>query len=394
MIRNIWQHTRYKTFRTTTLSLFAIVLFMFLSSVLVILVEHNNSKFDNIGDGLWWVLITLSTTGYGDKIPETALGKTLAGLVIMGGITIMSVISATLASTFVRVDTEIRRGFMKADHMNNHIIICGWKQDDMAEIIKHIAMRNPSRERKPAANNIVIVANIRPSIFADLQKDPALMHMHFIHGEPYEEHTMKLANIEKAKKVIVLADSFERRSTMEMDARTVMTILAIRSITRSIYIIAELHDKKYEQYLKQASCDEIFFIEEFNKLMLASMSAISGFGSIIMNIMSLQYGVHIVTEPIPPQFVSRQYGEIKESLQHNGTRTMIGILEHVGNPVIMKLDALREAQKTANISQLVDNLQDAKNIQVNHPILLPGNDYNIVPNSMAIYLTAVGYAPS
>ena len=52
----------------------------------------------------------------------------------------------------------------------------------------------------------------------------------------------------------------------------------------------------------------------------------------------------------------------------------------------MKMDALREAQKTTDISKLVQNLKDVKEMSVNNPVFAPSDDYIIKKHSMAIIL--------
>ena len=50
------------------------------------------------------------------------------------------------------------------------------------------------------------------------------------------------------------------------------------------------------------------------------------------------------------------------------------------------MEALREAQKTSDVSMLISNLHDAKDLEVNKPVLIPGDDYAIQKNSMGIIL--------
>ena len=55
----------------------------------------------------------------------------------------------------------------------------------------------------------------------------------------------------------------------------------------------------------------------------------------------------------------------------------------------MKMEALREAQKTTDISRLVQNLQDVKDMSVNNPFFAPDHSYIIRSHSMAIVLERV-----
>jgi voltage-gated potassium channel len=56
--------------------------------------------FGSITRSLWWAIVTLTTVGYGDVYPETALGRVAAGLVALAGIGIVAMPTGILASAF------------------------------------------------------------------------------------------------------------------------------------------------------------------------------------------------------------------------------------------------------------------------------------------------------
>jgi voltage-gated potassium channel len=58
-------------------------------------------EFENIWQGLWWSAQTVSTVGYGDQLPQSVAGRLLAVLVMMTGVTFITVTSAAIASAFV-----------------------------------------------------------------------------------------------------------------------------------------------------------------------------------------------------------------------------------------------------------------------------------------------------
>ena len=64
-------------------------------------VEGSNIK--NFGDGLWWAVTTVTTVGYGDRFPVTTEGRLLAVLLMLAGISLVGVITASIASWFVRM---------------------------------------------------------------------------------------------------------------------------------------------------------------------------------------------------------------------------------------------------------------------------------------------------
>jgi voltage-gated potassium channel len=61
----------------------------------------DRKEFPTIGDGLWWAVQTVTTVGYGDHVPETAVGHVVAAVVMLLGIGFVTVITASITSSFV-----------------------------------------------------------------------------------------------------------------------------------------------------------------------------------------------------------------------------------------------------------------------------------------------------
>lgn len=73
---------------------------------------HPDHAFANLGDALWWSVTTVTTVGYGDTVPSTVTGRFVAVALMIAGVSLLGVVTATLASWIVeRVaaeDTSIR----------------------------------------------------------------------------------------------------------------------------------------------------------------------------------------------------------------------------------------------------------------------------------------------
>jgi voltage-gated potassium channel len=54
------------------------------------------------GDGLWWALTTVTTVGYGDRIPITAEGRVVGGILMISGIAAMGAVSAAITARLIR----------------------------------------------------------------------------------------------------------------------------------------------------------------------------------------------------------------------------------------------------------------------------------------------------
>jgi voltage-gated potassium channel len=66
---------------------------------------------ESIGDAYWWAIVTVTTVGYGDMSPKTTEGRLIAAALMVVGIGVISVFTATLASFFLSTDqpSEIAR---------------------------------------------------------------------------------------------------------------------------------------------------------------------------------------------------------------------------------------------------------------------------------------------
>jgi voltage-gated potassium channel len=92
---------------------FAITLKVFLASILMAYIAAvqititergvEGSNIKSFGDGLWWAVTTVTTVGYGDRFPTTSTGRVLAVCLMLVGISLMGVITASVAAWFVKM---------------------------------------------------------------------------------------------------------------------------------------------------------------------------------------------------------------------------------------------------------------------------------------------------
>lgn len=75
---------------------------LYIAAMLLYFIEGESKPqaFGSITRSLWWAIVTLTTVGYGDVYPETALGRVAAALVALAGIGIVAMPTGILASAF------------------------------------------------------------------------------------------------------------------------------------------------------------------------------------------------------------------------------------------------------------------------------------------------------
>lgn len=88
------------------LAAFGMILMLAASAEYLLEGQAQPGSFGSLPAALWWCIVTLTTTGYGDAVPATGLGRAVAGLVMILGIAIFALWAGILASGFA---AEVRR---------------------------------------------------------------------------------------------------------------------------------------------------------------------------------------------------------------------------------------------------------------------------------------------
>ena len=107
-------------------TLFATLIMLTVASSMVYEAENEvqPEAFANIPDAMWWGVVTLTTVGYGDIYPKTALGKFIGSFVVIAGVGLFALPAGILASGFNEVlqrRKEKKRKKMVCPHCHRYI---------------------------------------------------------------------------------------------------------------------------------------------------------------------------------------------------------------------------------------------------------------------------------
>ena len=121
---------------------------LFLGSWLVLLFEENakGSNIHNYPDALWWAIVTVTTVGYGDRFPVSEGGRVVAVVLMLVGIGLIGVLTATVASVFIKEHTDANREEIKKGHV------------DLGQQLSVISDRLADVERRLGASAADVVA--------------------------------------------------------------------------------------------------------------------------------------------------------------------------------------------------------------------------------------------
>ena len=114
--------------------MFVVMLVCILGTIMYIVESGTpNSGFTSIPTSIYWAIVTLTTVGYGDITPVTAIGKFLSGIVMILGYTIIAVPTGIVSATMI--DTTQKKG------KNGRCPRCNEKTDLNANYCKHCGER-------------------------------------------------------------------------------------------------------------------------------------------------------------------------------------------------------------------------------------------------------------
>jgi voltage-gated potassium channel len=121
---------------------------LLLAASLAYLLERSTQPdvFGSIPAALWWAIVTMTTTGYGDAVPQTVLGRMLAGVVMISGIAVIALWAGILATGYF--EETRRREFLRTWDL---VAKVPFFHDVGAAVIADVAQLLRPREYQPGA---------------------------------------------------------------------------------------------------------------------------------------------------------------------------------------------------------------------------------------------------
>lgn len=360
----------------------AAIFVLSLCSLWIYLLEYKSvqTSIKTIGDAFWWALVTITTVGYGDKVPGTWGGRVVGLVLMLSGIVLLSIITATVASLFVQEKIKEERGLERIKD-KDHIIICGWNSH-AEKIINRFIMDDKIRK-----NTMVLVNELSVDKVDSLRSRYQGHNLKFVRGNFIHDEVLNRANIKRARYAVVLADTSGDHSLQKADERTVLGTLAIKTIAPNVSTCAELLSTENKQHLKRANVDEIIVRDEHVGELLAGATVQHGFSEVIFHLLAYDKGHRLEKTEIPNRFIGKRYGELMRFLREKHRSTVIGILtEKKGLQLedILSEDAsaidmfIKKKFEESDKDYFSDKEENEININPDDDYIITRNDFAIV----------------
>jgi len=259
-------------------------------------------------DAMWWSIVTMTTVGYGDISPATLGGRIVATVVMLSGIGLLALLTATIAGIFIENRLLEKRG-MKQTHIVDHFIICGWNFRGKT-IISEMKV-------DPKCQNIPIV------VIADVEELPEQgERLIFIKGL-VEQETLDKANASAASAVIVLSD--DNLDIYARDAKAILSTMTIKNHYPDLYTCVELMDPSNMAHCRMAKADEIIVVGELSTNLLVQAALDHGITRLVSELVSNRYGHDLYKLKCPPYLVGKSFFQVMCDLKEKHNIICIGV---------------------------------------------------------------------
>ncbi len=190
-------------------------------------------------DALYMTFISFSTVGFKEVGSLTPAGRVFTMIIILFGIVIISMLSASVTSWFVQNELLLKRKkqrmMKQIAQLKEHIILCG-AGDTGKTVIKEFVQ---------AKKDFVIIEDNMEVIEALQEFYPKLF---FIHGDATKDEILEEANIKQARVLI---------SALSMDADNLFVVVSARALNPNMTIISRAVDPSTEDKLYKAGANYV-----------------------------------------------------------------------------------------------------------------------------------------
>lgn len=267
--------------------------------------------FTNWSSAFWYMLSSVAGIGVGAKTPLTETGRTAA---IIGGVlgsALKGVFTAAVASAFV--NRLILEGKGLGDYeLSDHILICGWN-NHVREMVRVL-------DEQAFGQGVAVV------LLADLPENPLpTTRIKFVRGDPTLDHDLERASAKHARAAILLADESHGKDDATIDARTVLTALAVETVNPNVYTIAELRDPSNRRHFARTKTDELVASSELAGGLLARTALNPGVGHVYETLMRLDRSAEMYVTPVPKGMVGKSFDDVLKYLRREHQVILIGL---------------------------------------------------------------------
>ena len=128
----------------------------FVAALAVLEAERSapDASITTFGEAVWWTITTISTVGYGDRYPVTVEGRLVAATLMVAGIALLGVVTASIAAWFVenvrRAGEQVSEEVEEVEEVSTDVEATQAQLADVLAELRTISARLDALERDRA----------------------------------------------------------------------------------------------------------------------------------------------------------------------------------------------------------------------------------------------------
>ena len=296
-----------------------------------------NSNIKTFSDAYWYMIITLTTVGYGDYYPATPFGKLIGHVFVFGSLGVLGYLISTLTSKYHTVMEEKKLGF-RGTQFSEHVIFIGWNEFSkmVAEEIYHTNKKIAIVTQKKDQIDLIYSQFGRENTFA-------------LFADYHNLDSLTKANVSDAAAVFI---------SIPDDAQVLLYVIDFKKRFPKPQIVVSIENSKLKNTFEAAGVTYAIARNEIASKMVASYMFEPDVANLNYDLISSSRGTmdhdmleYRMIENNP--YVGKNYLDVFMDLKKTHNSVLIGLSRKIGN-----------------VWQLITNAPDEEVVQVNDYLVL------------------------
>ncbi|XP_077290063.1 calcium-activated potassium channel slo [Arctopsyche grandis] len=292
--------------------------------------EFNNPQQLSYWTCVYFLIVTMSTVGYGDVYCQTVLGRTFLVFFLLVG---LAMFASSIPEIIELVGSRSKySGELKREHGKRHIVVCG---HITYESVSHFLKDFLHEDREDVDVEVVFLHRKPPDLELEGLFKRHFTTVEFFQGTIMNPIDLQRVKVHEADACLVLANKYCQDPDAE-DAANIMRVISIKNYSDDIRVIIQLmqyHNKAYLLNIpswdwKQG--DDVICLAELKLGFIAQSCLAPGFSTMMANLFAMRSfktspdmqvwtndylrgtGMEMYTETLSPTFIGMPFAKATE----------------------------------------------------------------------------------
>ncbi|GAV00290.1 hypothetical protein RvY_11161-2 [Ramazzottius varieornatus] len=250
--------------------------------------SYSNAQHLTYWQCVYFLIVTMSTVGYGDIFCKTVLGKIFNSLFILCG---LAMFASFVPEIFELIGTRPKyMGEHNREHGKRHIVVCG---HITFESVSHFLKDFLHEDREDVDVEVVFLHRKPPDLELEGLFKRHFTTVEFLQGSVMNTNDLMRAKTDLADGVLVIANKYCADPDAE-DAANIMRVISIKNFCDEIRVIIQLmqyHNKAYLLNIPSWNWkrgDDVICVAELKLGFIAQSCLAPGFSTLMANLFAMR----------------------------------------------------------------------------------------------------------